>query len=148
MAAHQAGKRHWAEDEIVLVQTVADRCWEALERLRVEAALRQAAEERAQLLESERAARAEAERASSTKDDFLAQVSHELRTPLSATLGWTEVLRRKLGETAPDLVQGVEVISRSARIQATLIDDLLDMSRIITGKLRLDRQPVVAASVV
>jgi signal transduction histidine kinase len=148
MAVHQARPRHWAHDEVELVQTVVERCWEVLERMRVEAALRQAAEERKQLLESERAARAEAERASSTKDEFLAQVSHELRTPLSAILGWTEILRRKLVQTDPDMAKGVEVISRSARIQAKLIEDLLDMSRILNGKLRLEMQALPAISFV
>jgi PAS domain S-box-containing protein len=92
--------------------------------------------------DSERAARHEAERANHLKDEFLATLSHELRTPLGAILGWAHILRRKLGGADPDLQKGVEVIERSTRAQTQLIDDLLDMSRITSGKLRLDVQPV------
>jgi len=102
--------------------------------------------ERKQLLESERAARAEAERASTLKDEFLATLSHELRTPLSAILGWVHLLRRKAGDT-PDLHRGIDVIERSTRAQTQLIEDLLDMSRITAGKLRLERQPLALAVV-
>ena len=94
-------------------------------------------QEREQLLESERAARAEAERANHLKDEFLATVSHELRTPLNAILGWTQVLSR-LADDPTEVREGTEIIERNARLQAQLIDDLLDMSRIISGKIRLD----------
>lgn len=111
------------------------------ERRRAEETAQQAAEERKQLLESERAARAEAERASAMKDDFLATLSHELRTPLSAILGWAQVLRlRSMSEA--ELHRGLETIERNARVQTQLIEDLLDMSRITSGKLRLDIQAV------
>lgn len=100
-----------------------------------------AAAERTQLLESERAARAEAERASRVKDEFLATLSHELRTPLSAILGWVHLLRRK-GGADPALQKGIDVIERSARAQTQLIEDLLDMSRITSGKLALDLRPL------
>ncbi|MEO7548774.1 MAG: ATP-binding protein, partial [Ramlibacter sp.] len=100
------------------------------------------AEERRSLLDSERAARQEAERASAIKDEFLATLSHELRTPLGAILGWAHILRRKLPATETDLHKGVDVIERSTRVQTQLIEDLLDMSRITSGKLRLDVQPV------
>ncbi|HVE54799.1 MAG TPA: ATP-binding protein, partial [Ramlibacter sp.] len=106
------------------------------------------ATERTQLLESERAARAEAERASTLKDEFLATLSHELRTPLSAISGWVHILRRKLGDEQAELAKGVEVIGRSTRILVQLIDDLLDMSRITSGKLRLDLKPQPLAAVV
>jgi signal transduction histidine kinase/ActR/RegA family two-component response regulator len=110
-------------------------------RRRAEKAARQAAEERKQLLESERSARTEAERASAMKDEFLATLSHELRTPLSAILGWAQVLRlRTMNET--ELNRGLETIERNARVQTQLIEDLLDMSRITAGKLRLDIQTV------
>ena len=99
----------------------------------------------ARLLESERAARAEAERMSEIKDEFLATLSHELRTPLSAILGWSHVLRRRALDPA-DLEQALETIERNARIQTQLIEDLLDMSRITSGKLRLDIQPVEPVS--
>ncbi len=94
-----------------------------------------------ELLESERAARGEAERVSHMKDEFLATLSHELRTPLHAISGWAQIL-----ESAPadeKLVrQAVDVIQRNARAQTKIIEDLLDMSRIISGKVRLDVQPV------
>jgi PAS domain S-box-containing protein len=97
--------------------------------------------EKARLLESERVARAEAERASRMKDEFLATLSHELRTPLNAILGWATVLRSKK-HLDPELVQGLEAMDRNARVQAQIIDDLLDMSRIISGKVRLDVQQI------
>ena len=103
--------------------------------------------EREELLASERAARADAERASRLKDDFLATLSHELRTPLSAILGWSQVLAS--GRATPaDLEQGLDAIQRNARAQTQLIEDLLDMSRIISGKLTLNVQWTDLASVV
>ncbi len=104
-------------------------------------------EQNAQLLASERAARAEAERTSHVKDEFLATLSHELRTPLNAILGWTQVLR---GDPAnpEDTEQGLLTIERNARAQNQIIEDLLDMSRIISGKVRLDVQRIDLAQVV
>ena len=104
-----------------------------------------ATEERERLLLLEREARAEAEAASRLKDEFLATVSHELRTPLTAVLGWIHILRGgRLDEQAA--ARALEVIERNARSQNQLIEDLLDVSRIITGKLRLDVRPVNPAS--
>ncbi len=103
--------------------------------------MEKSAREREELLNSERAARAEAERMGVIKDDFLATLSHELRTPLSAILGWTQVLRRAPPKPA-DVQKGLETIERNARVQIQLIEDLLDMSRITAGKIRLDMQPV------
>jgi PAS domain S-box-containing protein len=119
-----------------------------IDNARLYAQAQRAAAERKQLLESERAARAEAERASTLKDEFLATLSHELRTPLSAITGWVHILRRKLDAADPALRKGVDVIERSTRVQTQLIEDLLDMSRITSGKLRLDPQPVAAAAFV
>ena len=104
-------------------------------------AARQAAGERATLLASERTARSQAERMSELKDEFLATLSHELRTPLSAILGWSQILRRG-GRGEAELEKGLDIIERNARAQAQLIEDLLDMSRITSGKVRLDIQPV------
>ncbi|HLX00841.1 MAG TPA: response regulator [Trinickia sp.] len=102
-----------------------------------EAHFRTLAEERERLLASERAARTEAERASRVKDEFVATLSHELRTPLNAIVGWTQILMRDASE--PERVRkGLEVIERNARAQARMVDDLLDLSRIMAGKLRLD----------
>ena len=92
------------------------------------------------------AARDAAETANRLKDEFLATLSHELRTPLNAILGWATILRRGGAADAEDVEQGLETIERNARAQAQLIDDLLDMSRIISGKLRLDVQPVDPAA--
>jgi PAS domain S-box-containing protein len=103
--------------------------------------------ERQRLLESERAARSEAERASRMKDEFLATLSHELRTPLNAVLGWATALRAGHFLTE-ELEQGLETIERNARVQAQIIEDLLDMSRIISGKVRLDVQRVDLPAVV
>ncbi|HZW08050.1 MAG TPA: hybrid sensor histidine kinase/response regulator, partial [Phycisphaerales bacterium] len=103
------------------------------------------AEQRTALLDSERRARAEAERSSRVKDDFVATLSHELRTPISSILGWTHLLRAD--PARPDAAYGLEVIERNTRAQARMIDDLLDVSRIVAGKLRLDVQPVDLAGV-
>ncbi|HEX7778127.1 MAG TPA: ATP-binding protein [Vicinamibacterales bacterium] len=102
---------------------------------------KRAVAEREQLLRSERAARLEAERANRIKDDFVAMISHELRTPLNAILGWADVLKGRDGDVAM-LDHGLDVIARNARLQALLISDLLDVSRIISGKLGLDRSNV------
>src|SRR3569623_1726225 len=103
--------------------------------------------EREALLLRERTARAEAERANHLKDDFLAMVSHELRTPLNAIVGWSELLKRdNLAKT--DVAKGIEIIDRNAKAPAALINDLLDISRITSGKLHIDVQPVEALAMV
>jgi PAS domain S-box-containing protein len=104
--------------------------------------------EREDLLERETAARTEAERVGRMKDEFLATLSHELRTPLSAILGWATLLRSEGGATQSEFEEGIEIIERNARSQAQLIEELLDMSRVINGKLRLDVQPVDLQAVV
>jgi signal transduction histidine kinase/CheY-like chemotaxis protein len=83
----------------------------------------------------------EAEEASRMRDEFMAKVSHELRTPLQAILGWTSMLKADPGD-GERLARGIEVIERNAHTQVHLIEDILDVSRIITGKLSLQRQPV------
>jgi PAS domain S-box-containing protein len=97
--------------------------------------------ERQQLLASEKAARERAEEEGRLKDEFLATLSHELRTPSNAILGWSGLMRRG-ALTESLLSDGLEVIERNARAQAKLIEDLLDMSRIISGRIRLEVQPV------
>lgn len=110
--------------------------------LRAEIAARKEIEtQRKELLARERAARSDAERASRMKDEFLATLSHELRTPLNAILGWAQLLRMRPADPE-ELTQGLETIERNARAQTQLIEDLLDMSRITAGKLRLEIQPV------
>lgn len=103
--------------------------------------------ERELLLDSERAARGQAERASRTKDEFLATLSHELRTPLNSILGWTQVARKSRGLTE-DIGNALSVIDRNARAQAQIIEDLLDMSSIISGKVRLDVQRLDLAAII
>jgi PAS domain S-box-containing protein len=99
--------------------------------------LKKIAAEREQLLESERTARSQAEHANRMKDEFLSTVSHELRTPLNAIIGWAQVLKDS-GSDPAELESGLEVIERNALVQAQLIDDLLDLGRITSGKMILD----------
>jgi PAS domain S-box-containing protein len=111
---------------------------------------RQAQQERQRLLESERSARLEAERNARLKDEFLATLSHELRTPLNAIVGWTHILKGRPAEEET-LKQAVAAIERNSRAQMQLIEDLLDMSRIVSGKFRLEVQtldlvPIVIAA--
>jgi PAS domain S-box-containing protein len=101
----------------------------------------------ARLYEKEQRAREAAEAANRTKDEFLATLSHELRTPLNAVLGWARLLRG--GQLGPaDSARAIQVIERNASAQAQLIEDLLDVSRIVSGKLRLDLRPVNLAGVI
>jgi PAS domain S-box-containing protein len=103
--------------------------------------------ERARLLESERAARAQAEHANLLKDQFLATISHELRTPLSAILGWMHMLRTGM-LPADKRERALDSVERNAKVQAQLIEDLLDVSRIISNKLELEKEPTDLAAVV
>ncbi len=106
-----------------------------------EARLKQVITEREQLLQSERYARSEAERLGHMKDEFLATLSHELRTPLNAIQGWATLLRQR-EVTSEDRTRGLEAIDRNVRAQAQIVSDLLDMSRIISGKIHLEVQPI------
>jgi len=113
-------------------------------------ALESTGTEREALLEAERVARIEAQRATRIKDEFLATLSHELRTPLNAILGWAQILRAKShDERSHDEVdRAMEIIERNARAQVRLIDDLLDLSRIMGGRMRLDVQELSLLEVV
>lgn len=97
--------------------------------------------ERESFLAAERAARSDAERLSRMKDEFLATLSHELRTPLNAIQGWTSLLKGRPARPE-DIRNGLEVIERNVRAQSQIINDLLDMSRIISGKIHLEVQPL------
>jgi PAS domain S-box-containing protein len=110
------------------------------ERLRAEEQLQA-------LLLAEQSARAEAERANRMKDEFLATVSHEIRTPLNAILGWAHLLRT--GQlTTSETQEALDIIERNTRDQARIIEDILDMSRIVSGKIALDFGPVELQSVI
>lgn len=111
------------------------------------AELKRSEDARGQLLIRAERARAEAEAANRIKDEFLATLSHELRTPLTSLLGWACVLRGE-EHNEPLLTQGLEAIERNARVQAQLIDDLLDVSRIVSGKLNLDVRPLEISAVI
>ncbi len=158
---NRRGQDHFSESDESLAATLANHVAVAYENarlyaesqnhateLRMELAVRrQAEEERAHLVLREQAARAEAEAANKNKDEFLATLSHELRTPLTAILGWSHLLRtKKLNE--PEINRAVNTIERNARSQSQLIDDLLDVSRIITGKLSIDRTRVDLSKVI
>jgi PAS domain S-box-containing protein len=124
--------RRYSEHDLRLAEALADRAASAIENAR--------------LYRRAEAARSEAELASRAKDDFLATLSHELRTPLTAVYGWARIL-----ETLPDdatRAKAVDVILRNARLQVQMIDELLDVSRIVTGKMRLDVGPVDLRAVV
>ena len=110
-------------------------------------ALKTIEQRRENMLATERAAREEAERVIRMKDEFLATLSHELRTPLNAILGWSQILARGTLES-DDARQGLQTIERNTRAQAQMIEDLLDMSRISAGKVRLDVHRLVLADVV
>jgi PAS domain S-box-containing protein len=112
-----------------------------------EAQLAKLLAERESFLESERIARSEAEHLSHVKDEFLATLSHELRTPLNAILGWATLLRdRKV--SAQDHERGLETIERNVRVQGQIVNDLLDMSRIVSGKVHLEVHPLYLHEVV
>jgi PAS domain S-box-containing protein len=103
--------------------------------------------DRARLLQAERKAREAAETANRLKDEFLATMSHELRTPLNAVVGWSALLRTKTFDAA-SLKNAVEAIHRNARAQAKIVEDVLDVSRIISGKLKLDIEVVDLSAIV
>ena len=105
------------------------------------------ARDNARLYRQAEAARAEAEVANRAKDEFLATLSHELRTPLNAILGWTRILRKEEVDS-PTRARGLEVIERNVQAQARLIEDVLDVSRIITGKMQLAVRRVDLAAVI
>jgi PAS domain S-box-containing protein len=122
-----SGPRQFTEDDLHLLRLVADRIGLAIERAR--------------LHEAERKALREAEAANRIKDEFLATVSHELRSPLNAIAGWARMLRTGQRDEAM-VTRALDVIERNVKLQEGLIGDLLDLSRIVTGRLRLDVQPV------
>jgi signal transduction histidine kinase len=134
---YAGSERRYSPDDLTFAEELARRAALAIENA---LALKEAEDARAR----ERWLRSEAERANRAKDEFLATVSHELRTPLNAILGWTLTAR---GRHPPeDIDKALAVVERNARAQATLIEDVLDVSRIISGKLALNLGPTNVAS--
>jgi signal transduction histidine kinase len=115
--------------------------------LRYALAIAKAEDERNRLLEREHHARLEAQAANRAKDEFLATLSHELRTPLNAILGWSQLLAGGQLQEATRR-RAIEIIERNTRLQVQLIDDLLDVSRIVTGKVRLDLKPMLVRTII
>ena len=132
--------REYSDDDLVFAEELARRAGVVIERRKLE-------EERAQLLERERVAREQAEVANRAKDEFLATVSHELRNPLSTILGWAKMMAAS-ADLPERLHEPVKTIERNARAQQRLIDDMLDVSRIISGKLRLQIATVDVAQTI
>jgi signal transduction histidine kinase/ActR/RegA family two-component response regulator len=134
--------REWTKEEVSLLQTVAERTWTAIEKLRAEA-------ERERLLHSEKEARDVAEKANQLKDEFLATLSHELRNPLNVILGYSELLLR-----IPEIEQSSrlrkmgEALRRNAQSQSQLINDLLDLSRLQRGKISLNHETISLAVII
>ena len=130
-----------------IVEGLASQTAIAMDNARLYQAAQQALKGREALLAREQQARQDAEIASRAKDEFLSLLSHELRTPLNAILGWTRLLSAgRLDEAT--FSRALEIIDRNASLQARLIDDMLDLSRIVSGKLRLDAHPVDLTSVI
>ncbi len=132
--------RAWMKTEVELVELTAERVWAAVERKLLE-------QQRNDLLANEQASRSQAESANRLKDEFLATLSHELRTPLNAILGWATMLR-SVQLDQPTFTRGLDTIERCARSQSELIEDLLDVSRITSGKLLLEVRPTELIPVV
>ena len=134
--------RQWSKEEVSLLQTVAERTWTAIEKLRAEA-------EREQLLQREQEARDAAEKANQLKDEFLATLSHELRNPLNVILGYSELLLRMPEiDQSPRLAKMGEALRRNAQSQSQLINDLLDLSRLQRGKISLNQEPVSLPAII
>jgi PAS domain S-box-containing protein len=130
----------WRTEDVELLQLLAARIWARLERAFAE-------REREAVLEREKAARVQAEEANRLKDEFLATVSHELRTPLNAILGWSQLMMSKaLDEEMSS--RAAETVYRNAKAQAQLIEDILDVSRVIAGKVRLETKPILLAPII
>jgi PAS domain S-box-containing protein len=135
------GKGEVIRDELGNAVRVTGVCMDISDRKRAE-------EERERLLEREQEARTEAEVANRAKDEFLALVSHELRTPLNAIIGWVDILLAKPERIVDQLARALEIIKRNAGLQTRIVEDILDVSRIVTGKLKIDARPVKLAPII
>jgi signal transduction histidine kinase/ActR/RegA family two-component response regulator len=147
LSAHFRQPHRPSEREMRLMDLYARMAADIIENARLHHQAQQELEARQQALVREQVARAEAESANRMKDEFLATASHELRTPLNAIIGWASMLSRG-GLDQAMVAHGIKTIERNAKAQAQLIEDILDVSRVITGKLCLNIGPVDAASVI
>jgi PAS domain S-box-containing protein len=143
----KAGSRLWGSGVLAAVRDDDGNLTGFVKVMRDETARKQAETDRAQLLESEQAARREAESVTRVKDQFLAMLSHELRTPISTILVWARMLKENLCDPG-EHQEGLEIIAKSAEAQTQLLDDLLDTSRIASGKVRLEHGDTDVAAVV
>ncbi|MEB3337499.1 MAG: ATP-binding protein [Leptolyngbyaceae bacterium] len=145
---HRNGEWHWFSDRVTVFTRTATGVPHQILGCAIDVSERKQLEaERDQLWVRERIARQQAETANAEKDEFLATVSHELRSPLNAILGWIKLLRsRQYDPTATQ--KALETIERNAKLQAQLIEDLLDISRIIRGQIRLYLRPIHLAKVI
>jgi PAS domain S-box-containing protein len=130
-----------------IIEGIASQVAVAMDNARLYDRAQRAIREREELLRREQEARQQVEEASRAKDEFLGLISHEIRTPLNAILGWTSMLTSAKLDSAA-VAGAIETIDRNARLQARLIEDMLDISRIMTGKLRLDAQPMDLTTVI
>jgi PAS domain S-box-containing protein len=156
LIAHQcSASRQWQQVELQLLNMLATQVGIAIQKstlfqqLEIELVERkQAQQEQQRLLDLEAAARAEAERANRIKDEFLAVLSHELRSPLNPILGWATVLLKNPNLDATRTAEALQIIQRNAKLQSQLIEDLLDISRILRGKLNLEAQTVNLVNII
>lgn len=137
----------FTEESEMFVKALAAQSAVAMDNARLYADLQERLEAQQKAQEQARLSAEEATRQSRMKDEFLATLSHELRTPLQSILGWTQLLLSEECD-AEEVKQGIEVIDRNANAQTRIIEDLLDMSRILSGKVRLDVQRVELASLI
>ncbi len=140
LSAYTDNPSGFTAEDVHFVQAVANVLSAAVERARGE-------EERSRLLRGEREARQEAEENSRAKDEFLAMVSHELRTPLGVILGWSKLLREE-GADDETQARALEMIERNAVLQKRLVEDLIDVSRVAAGKLRVESRPTELAPLI
>ncbi len=156
LIAHQcSASRQWQQVELQLLKMLATQVGIAIQKstlfqqLEIELVERkQAQQEQQRLLDLEAAARAEAERANRIKDEFLAVLSHELRSPLNPILGWATVLLKNPNLDAIRTTEALQIIQRNAKLQSQLIEDLLDISRILRGKLNLEAKTVNLVNII
>lgn len=135
LSTHFRFRRRLSDGELRLTDVYARLASDAI-------ALRRADEAAASLLEEQTRLRAAAEEANRVKDEFLATVSHEIRTPVTAIAGWAWMLQHGLVKDADTMHKAVEIIDRNAKAQVRLVEDILDLSRVVTGKMQIDVEPV------